>query len=310
MAHRSSTVFAPATIANLASGFDVLGLALEQPGDTVTCEYSSTPGVRIASIEGDGGRLPYESDRNCASVAIAAMLSKLGCAHGMTVRISKGMPLGSGLGSSAASSVAAVFAANIVCGSPFTREELVEFAAAGERIASGTAHADNVAPALLGGLVLIQSYTPLKVVRIKAPAELYTVVSRPHYELSTADARAVLGTQVVLNDVIAQTAALATLVLGFEREDYALISAGLVDRIAQPARSKLIPCYDQVVAAAIGAGALGVSISGSGPSVFALARGAQVAELVGQAFKKTYAAAELGCDVFVGKVNQSGAREL
>jgi homoserine kinase len=303
-------IFAPATVANVASGFDVLGFALESPGDAVTLTRSSETGVRVRSITGDGGRLPTDPGKNTAAVAAAAFLDRIGNPFGVEVELEKRMPLSSGLGSSAASAVAAVTAANLLAGKPLSPTDLLPFTMEAERVACGSAHADNVAPSLLGGFVLIRSYDPLDVVRLPVPAGLSCAVVHPHAELRTEDARSVLKKEIRLSDAIRQWGNLAALVAALYNGDLQLLGRSLQDVVAEPARSLLIPGFARVKAAALAAGALGCSISGSGPSVFALCAKAEGSARVGAAMVAAFKAAGLESDVYLSAVNPGGPVEI
>lgn len=300
-------VFAPATVANVACGFDSLGFALNEPGDIVEAELGRTPGVRVVEITGDGGRLPLAAEKNTASVAVIELLNHLSdSTTGIELRVRKQMPLGSGLGSSAASAVAAVIAANELLGAPLTRLELLPFVMQAEKIACGAAHADNVAPALLGGFVLVRSYHPLDVIRLDFPDDLYAAVLHPQIELLTSDARNVLKKTIRLDDAITQWSNLAGLITGLITRDHDLIGRSLKDTLIEPVRSLLIPGFDAVKAAALERNALGCSISGSGPSIFALCRGEDHAREVGESMKQALNAFGLGSDLYVSSINRQG----
>jgi homoserine kinase len=299
--------FAPATVANVACGFDVLGFAVEQPGDEVMVACNDRNIVEVLSITGDDGKLPLLAEKNTAAVAVIALLKHLGRNDGFSVRIKKMMPLGSGLGSSAASAAAALVAANELLGNLLTREELVPFAMEAERIACGAAHADNVAPALLGGFVLVRSYEPLDVIKIEAPHGLYCAIVHPQIELRTEDARKVLKQEITLKDAIRQWGNLGGLIAGLMRSDYGLIGRSLQDVVAEPIRGLLIPGFDEVKQAALQSGVLGCSISGSGPSVFSLSTSLQIAEKAGLAMQQALQHIGLGSEVYVSKVNSRGA---
>ncbi len=298
---------APATIANVACGFDVFGLALNHPCDEVVAENSQSPGVRMLEITGDGGKLPLASDKNTACVAVSAMLKSLGNNAGVALRLKKQLPLASGLGSSAASAVAALVATNALLGNPLTKRALLPFAMEGERVACGTAHADNVAPSLLGGFVLVRSYSPLDIISIPTPNGLHCAVTHPHVEVRTEDARRVISQQIPLNLAVANWGNAAALVAGLYANDFALIGRALDDRIFEPARSSLIPGFWDVKKAAVEAGALGCSISGSGPSVFALCSSKEVAAKAADGMKAAFSKNGLGSDSFVSEVNGVGA---
>ena len=307
MSKQSISVFAPATVANVACGFDVLGFAVEQPGDTVKLTLNNTQVVSITSIAGDGGRLPLAAPKNTAGVAIIEYLRHIGKEQGVEISIEKKLPLGSGLGSSAASSAAAVVGINELMGKPLSRKELVPFAMEAERIACGAAHADNVAPAILGGFVLIRSYEPLDIIEIPSPDNLFCAVVNPHIELRTEDARKVLRREVQLHDAIAQWGNLAALIAGLMKPDFNLIGRSLHDVVAEPMRALLIPGFNDIKDAALNAGALGCSISGSGPSVFALCEHSTIAQNVALAMQQAFAVIDLNSDVYISKVIKSGA---
>ncbi|MCH8485692.1 MAG: homoserine kinase [Candidatus Cyclonatronum sp.] len=302
----SVSVFAPATVANVACGFDALGFAIHEPGDEVIVRKSGTPGLRITKITGDGGRLPLSTEKNTAGVSALALLSETGYTGGIEMEIHKKMPLGSGLGSSSASSVAAVVAVNELIGSPFERGELLRFAMEGERAACGVAHADNVGPSLLGGFVLIRSYAPLDVVQLPVPEELWCSVIHPHVEILTEDARNVLRRRIRLEDAVVQWSNLGGLIAGLYERNYQLIGRSLNDIIFEPTRSLLIPGFDMIKQAAMQTGALGCSISGSGPSVFALSRGEAKAAEVAAAMQTALNKAGLESETYVSSLNRQG----
>jgi homoserine kinase len=299
-------VFAPATVANVASGFDVLGFALEQPGDRVRATRSELPGVRLESVEGDGGRLPRDPQRNTAAVAASRLLEALGHPFGVDLRLDKGMPLSSGLGSSAASAVAAVWAVNLLAGRPLEPEALLPFTMGAEQVACGTAHADNVAPSLLGGFVLIRSNEPVDIVRLPVPSGLSAAVVHPHTEIRTEDARRILKKELRLADAVRQWGNLAALVAALYEGDLGLLSRSLQDVVAEPRRGLLIPGFDAVKAAALDSGALGCSISGSGPSLFALCASLERARNVGEAMQAEFARTGLDSDLFFSPINLQG----
>jgi homoserine kinase len=303
-----STAFAPATVANVSCGFDILGFALEEPGDIVSVEKGDVSGVTIRNISGDGGLLPYDSDKNVCSVAIQAMLNALGQSENLQISITKGLPLGSGLGSSAASTVAALVAANEVLGAAFTRRELLRFAIEGERIACGAAHADNVAPSLLGGIVLIRDYESLDVISLPVPDSLYVTIVHPHFELRTQDARMVLRKKISLEESRIQCGNVGGFIAGLYSNDYELIRRSLRDVIAEPSRGLLIPGFYELREAALAAGALGSGISGSGPSIFILSPSKEIADNSKQAAESLYATIGLGIDAFVVPISSEGAR--
>ena len=300
-------LFAPATIANVSCGFDVLGLCLDNVGDEMVIKKTADKGnVTISKIVGQD--LPLETKKNVAGVAVLALLEKYGEVDcGFDIEIYKNIKPGSGIGSSAASSAGAVYGVNKLLGEPFTQSELIPFAMEGERLASGNAHADNVAPALLGGFTLVRSYEPLDVIKLHAPEALYATVIHPQIEIKTADSRAVLKQTVSLKDTVTQLGNLGGLVSGLYSENYDLIGRSLKDVIVEPLRSVLIPEFDNVKKNAVAAGALGCSISGSGPSIFALSKGKETAEKVAQVMADTYTKlTDIQFETHVSKLNTEG----
>ena len=280
-------VFAPATVANVACGFDVLGLALDYPGDEALVTKTDKNDIVITACH-NAENLPLAADKNVAGVAVKALLDKLGSNQGFEIELTKGVKPGSGIGSSAASSAAAVVAVNELLGSPFTKKELVKFAMEGERCATGVAHADNVAPSICGGFTLVRSYEPLDIVKIDSPKELWATVIHPQLEVKTRDARRVLKGGIDLSKAITQWGNVGGLVAGLYSEDYDLIGRSLVDVVIEPIRSILIPGYEKVKRATLEAGALGCSISGSGPSIFGLSKGKETAKKVKSAMAEVY----------------------
>lgn len=304
-------VFAPASVANLAVGYDILGLALEHPGDEVIVREGSRPGLHIAKITGDGGKLPYEIEKNTASFAALQLLKHLGKENeAIEIEIHKKMAMGTGLGSSAASSVAGVFGVNAYLGLPLSKLELLPFAVEGEEKADGAYHADNVAPSLLGGIILIRSNTTLEITTLPVPDDLYLTMIYPHIEILTSESRAILNTVVSLADLIAQTGNIATFISGLYESDYEKIKASLMDVVIEPQRAHLIPQFSTLKQVALQSGALGYSISGAGPSMFALCRGQEIALNVEQALKRQLASDDMKADVFISKINLEGAKVL
>jgi len=302
-------LFCPATIANLSCGFDVLGLCLATAGDEMIIRKSDVKGVRITKIV--GADLPLETEKNVAGVAALALLEEyerdfVPITIGFEIEIYKNIKAGSGIGSSAASSAGAVFGINELLGRPFTRKELVKFAMQGEKLASGNAHADNVAPCLLGGFTLVRSSNPLDIIKIDSPSELYATVVHPQIELKTSDARSVLKQTVSLKSAITQWGNVGGLVAGLYTNDYELIGRSLHDEIIEPVRSMLIPGFDLIKKTAYENGALGSGISGSGPSIFALSKGKDTAEKIAKAMSKVYDEINLPYEIHVSKVNPDG----
>ncbi|MEP7263593.1 MAG: homoserine kinase [Bacteroidota bacterium] len=304
------TVFAPATVGNIACGFDCMGLAINNPGDVVTLKKNAEKKLIIREITGDNGRLSYSIKKNTVSVAIAAYLKATGIQQGFDIVLHKRMPLGSGLGSSAASAVAGVYAASLLTGNKLSREELIPFAMEGERIACGSAHADNVAPSMLGGIILIRSNHPLEVIALPAPSKLYIVVIHPHAEVLTKDARAVLKKEIPLGTAIQQWSNTAALVAGLYKEDYELIGKATVDHVAEPYRASLIPAFHQVKKAAFSNGALACSISGSGSSMFAFCKGLKDAKRTGAAMQASFRKAKIQSELYISTINNEGAKVI
>jgi homoserine kinase len=301
-------IFCPATIANLSCGFDVLGLCLDNVGDEMLIRKSSQKGVRITKLV--GADLPLETEKNVAGVAALAMLEALQSDAGFDIEIYKNIKAGSGIGSSAASSAGAVFGINELLGRPFAIKDLVPFAMQGEKLACGNAHADNVAPALLGGFTLVRSYSPLDIIKIESPSELYATVVHPQIELKTSDARSVLKQTVSLKSAIMQWGNVGGLIAGLYTKDYNLIGRSLHDEIVEPLRSVLIPGFDLVKQTALENGALGSGISGSGPSIFALSKGEATAKQIAKAMSAVYDKMNLPYEIHVSKVNPDGIRIL
>ncbi len=303
-------VFTPATVANVACGFDILGFALEKPGDEIIARFSNEPGLRIVKITGDNGKLPYEVEKNTAGFAGQKLLEHLGETRGIELEIHKKMPFGTGMGSSAASAVGGVVAVNELLGRPLTKKQLLPFAVLGEQIADGAYHADNVAPCLLGGITLIRSNEELDVHSLPLPGKLHTTVVFPNIEILTKDARGVLGEHVTLKQMIEQCGNIAGLIVGLMNSDYALISRSLKDVVIEPQRAHLIPHFYDVKKAATEAGALGCSISGAGPSIFALSKGKAIAEKVGKAMQAVFNNADIPNQLYISPINPHGAMRI
>jgi homoserine kinase len=303
------TAFAPATVANLGPGFDVLGLALAEPGDRVTARIGAERGVTIASITGDGGALSRDASRNTAAIAATATLRRAGVDVGIELEVAKGMPIGSGLGSSAASAVAAAYAVNVLVGSPLRKIELVEPCLEAEASVSGR-HADNVAPAILGGLILVRSTEPLDLLRLPVPEGLTVVVVTPKMKLSTREARAALPREVALTAMVRGTANIAAFVSACYSGDLGLLARCMTDDVVAPARAALIPGAAKVQAAALDRGALGSSISGAGPSVFALCRSARSAGEIAAAMIAAFRDAGLEATATCSPADCPGVRRV
>ncbi len=303
-------VFAPATVSNIACGFDIMGFAIDMPGDEVVLRVSDKPGVRITKIKGDDGRLTLDPEFNTGGKPVVSMVRAFGIDCGVEIEIHKQMPLGSGLGSSAASAVAAAFAMNKLFELNLSERELLPYALEGEMIASGSLHADNVAPALYGGFVLIRSYHPIDIIRLEVPGELFCSVIHPHMEISTKESRRLLPEQIPLSSAIRQWGNTAALVAGLLKGDFDLIGRSLEDVVAEPLRSRLIPGFSSMKQAALDAGALGCSISGSGPSLFALSDSRDKADRISKAMQIALNEHGLGSDLYVSAVNNCGPRVI
>ena len=303
------SVYAPGSVSNVACGFDTLGFALDEPGDIVSASSSKEVGVTIHAIHGDGGRLPLDPARNTASAAVLALLRRLETIRGVTLTIQKGLPLASGIGSSGASAVAAVVAVNELLGRPAPMTMLLECAMAGEQAGCGAMHPDNVSPSLFGGFILARNIQPPDIVRLPVPEGLACAVLHPHIEIETGAARQLIGDQVPLKAATRQWANVGALVAALYSNDLQLLSRSLEDHIAEPKRAALVPGFADVKAAAVAAGALGCSLSGSGPSIFALASSLELATAAGAAMQRAFAArSDVAADLWVCPVGRRGAR--
>ena len=301
------TIKAPATIANLVCGFDILGLALEEPYDVMTLTRKDSPGLTIKHI--DEYRLPEKPEDNVAGAALLALMEAYETKLGFELTIDKRIKPGSGLGSSAASAAGAVYAANKLIENAFSNDDLIKFAMNGEKVASGVKHADNITPCLLGGVTLIRSIHPLDIIKIDAP-ELFISVVHPQIEVKTSDARQILKEDISLKKAIRQWGNIAGLVAGLMQKDYELIGRSLEDVIIEPVRSILIPAFDEVKAKCIEAGALGGGISGSGPSIFMLNKNQETALIVEDIMKNIYTRVGIEFKTYVTKLNTKGITTL
>lgn len=307
MATKSATAFAPATVGNVGVGFDILGHTFPALGDRVCVERVAQRGVRIVAITGVVAELPVEAARNTAGRAVLALAESLALPFGIDLAIEKGIPLASGLGGSAASAVAAVVAANELLDRPLSRLELLTYAIEGEAVASGSRHADNIAPSLFGGLVLTVGIDNPRITQIPVPPAIRCVLVHPRFNLSTRDARAILSSSVQLSDVVWQSANLAGFLAGCYTNDLALIREAFEDVLIEPQRARLIPGFGQVKRAALDQGALGCSISGAGPSVFAWCEEPQ-AQAICAAMVRAFADHDLDCDQWISAIGNDAAR--
>lgn len=295
----------PATVANVVCGFDCLGFALSEPWDEMVVRKTGEPGIQIRHNDDFG--LPVEPEENVAGVAASAILSAAEADFGVELEITKHIKPGSGIGSSAASACGAVVAINQLLGGPFSKLELVGFAMEGEALASGSRHADNLAPCIFGGFTLVRSTEPLDVVTLDFPP-LWATVIHPQIEIKTSDARAILPREVPLKAAVRQWANVGALVAGLAKNDHDLIARSMTDHIVEPARSPLIPKFDEVKAACLGAGALGGGISGSGPSIFMLSRDRETARLVEDGMIKIYSLTDIEFSTYISEIARAGTR--
>ncbi len=305
-------VFAPATVANMICGFDILGFAVDKPGDEVFMHQVEEVGVRIRSIKGDDGRLPLDPDKNTVSACVKMLLNHLGIKNeiGVEIDLIKHMPIGSGLGSSSASTVAGLFAINALLGNPLTKNELMPFCVEGERLACGHGHADNVAPALMGGITLIRGYEPLDIISLPVPEDLVAGIVFPQVDVPTRDARQLIKEKVSLKDAVNQWGNIAGLVAGLYRSDYDLIGRSMHDVLIEPTRAILIPEFYEMKRIAMEAGALSFGISGSGPSVVAISKGAEAAQMAVNRIQEHLTANGIESLQFVSAVNAEGPKIL
>ena len=308
-------VFAPATLSNLGPGFDVLGLAIERPGDCVDAEWSDRPGVEIAGMRGNVDRLTTDPTRNVVGIAAAAALRRFDARApgerppGVRLWLDKRMPLASGLGSSAASSVAGALAVSELLGGALDRNELIACALEGERAVSGGVHADNVAPCVTGGFVLIRSYAPLELLSLPVPEALRVAVVHPHAAVSTAEARRLVAERrFEIGDAVANLGQLGAMITALHRSDLELLGRSISDALVEPIRAPLVPGFAEVKRTALEAGALGCSLSGSGPSVFAFAASDEQARALAARMSDRFRdVAGLDSDSYAGGVSVRGA---
>lgn len=305
-------VFAPATVANMICGFDVLGFAVDHPGDEVKMYKSDIPGVRIRSIQGDDGRLPLDADKNTVSACVKMLLTDLCLVDklGVEIELIKHMPIGSGLGSSSASTVAGLFAINTLLGSPLSKDDLMPYCVEGERLACGHGHADNVAPALMGGVTLIRGQHELDVIKLPVPSELFAGIVFPDVDVPTRDARQLIKDKVQLKDAVIQWGNVGGLVAGLFQNDYDLIGRSMIDVLIEPTRAILIPEFYEMKRIALENGALSFGISGSGPSVVAITRGEEIARTVTEKIKSHLLEKEIDSYQYVSAVNVDGPKVL
>lgn len=304
-------VFAPATVANVICGYDILGFALDEPGDEVVMRKTSKSGVKIVNIQGDEGRLPWESEKNTVSASVQNYLNLIGRQDiGVEIELFKQMPIGSGLGSSAASTVAGLYAINKIFGDPLSSLELLPLAMKGEELACGHPHADNVTPALLGGITLVRSTDPLDVIRLPIPDSLYCSVVFPHVDVPTRAAREMIRKQILLKDAVKQWGNIAGLVSGLFMSDYELIGRSMVDELIEPTRAILIPEFYKMREISMTEGAISFGISGSGPSVFSFTKSRELASKISRSISDHLNANGIDCNTYVSSINNNGPKVL
>jgi len=304
-------VFAPATVANVVCGFDVLGFAVNEPGDEVIMRVTNKPGITISKITGDDGRLPLDPAKNTVSVSVKHYLESVGRTDlGLDIELHKKMPIGSGLGSSSASTVAGLFAAKTLLGDNSDPINQLPFAMKGEELACGHGHADNVAPALFGGFVLIRSYEPLDVIRLPYPPGLYCAIVFPDVDVPTREARQIIRNKILMKDAVTQWGNIAGLVSGLFMQDIDLIGRSMQDILVEPVRSMLIPDFYKMREIAMNLGAVSFGISGSGPSVFAFARDEETAKLITQKLQQHLTGIQIGSNAYVSTINDKGPKIL
>lgn len=304
-------VFAPATVANVICGYDILGFALDKPGDEVIMRRKDEPGVKIVNIEGDDGLLPWDAEKNTVSASVQNYLKQIGQPDlGVEIELFKQMPIGSGLGSSAASTVAGLFAINQLLGEKLSQKDLLPLALKGEELACGYPHADNVAPSLLGGFTLVRSYDPLDVIHLPIPPDLHCAVVFPHVDVPTRAAREMIRKNIALRDAVKQWGNIAGLVSGLFMSDYDLISRSMEDVLIEPTRAILIPEFYEMRKIATEMGALSFGISGSGPSVFSFAKSAELAAQIAEAINSHLNKSDIDCNTYVSSVNKQGPKVL
>lgn len=299
-------VYCPATVSNVGPGFDLLGFALEEPGDEIIVRRNDIGKLRLVDHSGSG--LPKDLHENIAAIAANALLAETSNEAGFDIIFTKKIKPGSGIGSSAASCVAAVVGINELLENPLSTPELIPYAMEGEEFASGSFHADNIAPALLGGFTLIRSYDPLDIKHIPYPEDLYCAIVHPEMEFKTSEGRKLLPSDVPLKTALAQAGNLAGLIAGLTTSDYGLIGRSIIDYFAEPVRTNKLPDFDALKKAAINKGALGAGLSGSGPSVFSLCRGQEIARSSADAMENHFKKYNIECKTYVSKVSEAGCR--
>lgn len=307
---KSIKVFAPASVSNVGPGFDLMGFAISGIGDEIVIRRNAKKKIVITKITGDNKVLPYDINKNTATVGILALLKSIKTDIGFDVEINKKMGIGSGLGSSAASAVAGVFAVNKLLELDLSKDELIEFAMIGEHAASGSFHADNVAPSMLGGFVLIRSYNPLDIIKVKYPENLFVSIIYPDIVIKTSEARKLISKNISLKKSLCQTGNAASLMVGLNNSDYDLIARSMIDEIAEPKRAKLIPCYDRIRLNALLSGAINCNISGSGPAMFSFSASSKDALNICQSMLQACLEKKINAKTYISKINSMGVIEV
>jgi homoserine kinase len=304
-------VFAPATVANVGCGFDIFGFALHEPGDEIILKVSESKGLQITKITGDEGRLPTEANKNTAGQSLLAMMNELKFESGLEMEVHKKMAIGSGLGSSAASAVASVFAFNAMLERPLSKTELLKYAIEGEKIASGeSVHLDNIAACLYGGFILVRSRNPIDIVALPVPDNLFCTVIHPQIEIRTESSRKILRKQIPLEKAVTQWGNVAGTISALYQEDFELLKRSFDDVIVVPDRSQLIPYYQDLHQVAMDSDAIGCSISGSGPSIFALSSDSETARKIGSNMSAVLTDVKIGHDIYISKINTQGPKVI
>ncbi len=303
----SIKVFAPATVANVGCGFDIMGFALEEIGEEIIIRKTETAALTVLPVRGFED-IPTDPEKNVATVAVKAMLDRLSITQGFEFEFIKHIKPGSGLGTSASSSAGAVFGVNEMLGRPFEKKDLVEFAMEGEKLLSGKAHGDNVSPSLLGGFQLIRGYNPLDLVDVSFPENLYVTIVHPQVEIKTSEARKMLRTEIPMSEAVTQWGNVGGLVAGLYTSDFDLIGRSMQDVIVEPIRSKLIPKFDEVKSAALSVGGVGCSIAGSGPSIFAFSKDEETAQKIKLKMTEIYGEAGIEVILYISKIGKTGAK--
>ena len=301
-------VFSPGSVTNLSCGYDILGFCLDKVGDTIIVKKIPEQGLRISSI--DKYDLPLSIDENVAGIAAKAMINEVRISHGLDIKIEKGIKPGSGIGSSAASSAGTVFAINKLIGSPFSDRELIRFAMDGEKYVSGSYHADNVSPILLGGITLVRSVEDLDIIKLPNPKDLIATIIRPEIEIKTSDSRKVVKSKVTIDKMVRQSANLAAFISSLYTEDYDLMSNSIVDEIIEPDRALLIPEYYNIKQISLRAGAIACGISGSGPAIFSLSKSDEVANNILHKMSSHFDSVNISYNGFVSKINSEGVKVI